>query len=76
MQIKNGLRELFTCQDEDAFGREAEPLAEQVAHAVDVVDGALELVLGGGVADADEERPLLAAASGVAGRELVRAAKP
>jgi hypothetical protein len=50
-----------TCHDEDAVAGEVEPLAEQVAHAVDVVDGALELVRGAGVADPDEERALLPA---------------
>jgi hypothetical protein len=62
---------LRTREDEDAVGREAEALAEQVAHAVDVVDGALELVPGAGVADPHEQRALLAAAgTRVARRQL------
>lgn len=66
---------LRTCKGEDAVGGEVELVAEQVAHAVDVVDAALELVLGEGVADADEERALLAApVARVAGRQPVRVA--
>jgi hypothetical protein len=53
---------IFTCEHEDAFRRESEALAEQVAHAVDVVDGAPELVPGAGVADPHQEGALLAAA--------------
>lgn len=63
---------LLTREGQNAVAGEAKPLAEQVGYAVDVVDGAFELVLGEAVADANEERPLLATGARVAGRQAVR----
>jgi hypothetical protein len=51
---------LGTGKDEDAVAWEAVLEGEQEFHAVDVVDGALQLVLRSGVVDADKEGALVA----------------
>ncbi len=61
---------MITGEHEDGIGGETEALAEEAPHAVDVVDGPLELVAGALVADADEERALPPGDERVAGRRV------
>jgi hypothetical protein len=56
---------LVTSELQDAVAGEPKLAAEEAPHHLDVVDRALELVRGAPVADADEERALLAAHAGV-----------
>lgn len=58
------LKRRDTCQHDDAVAGEAEAVAEEVTHALDVVDGASQLAAAAahaGVGDADEDGALLAA---------------
>lgn len=62
----------LTGEHDDALGGEAEAVAEEVPHALDVVDGAPEVAVAApraGVGDADEHGALLAAGVEERGRE-------